>query len=161
MELEDIKNMNIDPPKISENKKNRLFGEVTFESELWNLVHSNTHRRSGQKSRMMLEEGRGWTPRSEKTIDKFVKSYFPSFYDDYIITKKEIFDFWERTGHYCFYDKYHLGECCHYSLCMTLGLSDHHEVESLDHIDRSKGKDESLKEDIIPVWKKRLMKGTK
>ena len=44
---------------------------------------------------------------------------------------------------------------------MTLGLSDHHELESLDHKDRSKGKEESLKEDIIPVWKKRLMKGTK
>ena len=92
MELEEINNMNIDPPKISENRKNRSFGEVTLESELWELVHSNTHRISGRKSRMMVEEGRDWTPRSEKVIDKFVKSYFPSFYDDYIITKKEIFE---------------------------------------------------------------------
>ena len=156
MELEEINNMNIDPPKISENCKNRSFGEVTLEGELYQLVHSNTHRISGRKSRMMVEEGRDWTPRSEKVIDKFVKSYFPSFYDDYIITKKEIFNFWERTGSYCFTDKYHLGECCHYSLCMTLGLQDHHDLEGFNHNDPTS--EELLKEDIIPEWKKRLSK---
>ena len=129
MELEEIKNMNIDPPKISENCKNRSFGEVTLEGELYQLVHSNTHRISGRKSRMMVEEGRDWTPRSEKVIDKFVKSYFPSFYDDYIITKKEIFSFYEKSGSYLFTDEYHLGECCHYSLCMTLGLQDRNYLE--------------------------------
>ena len=66
MELEEIKNMNIDPPKISENRKNRSFGEVTLESEFWELVHSNTHRISGRKSRLYLEERRDYTPRSEK-----------------------------------------------------------------------------------------------
>ncbi len=66
MELEEITNMNIDPPKISENRKNRSFGEVTLESEFWELVHSNTHRISGRKSRLYLEEGRDYTPRSEK-----------------------------------------------------------------------------------------------
>ena len=86
MELEEINNMNIDPPKISENCKNRSFGEVTLEGELYQLVHSNTHRISGRKSRLYVDEWRDYTPRSEKVIDKFVKSYFPSFYDDYIIT---------------------------------------------------------------------------
>jgi len=145
MELEEINNMNIDPPKISENRKNRSFGEVTLESELWELVHSNTHRISGRKSRMMVEEGRDWTPRSEKVIDKFVKSYFPSFYDDYIITKKEIFSFYEKSGSNLFTDKEHLGECCHYSLCMTLGLQDRNYLEYSNY-----------KEEIIPEWKKRL-----
>jgi len=145
MELEEINNMNIDPPKISENRKNRSFGEVTLESELWELVHSNTHRISGRKSRLYVEEGRDYTPRSEKVIDKFVKSYFPSFYDDYIITKKEIFSFYEKSGSYLFTDEYHLGECCHYSLCMTLGLQDRNYLEYSNY-----------KEEIIPEWKKRL-----
>ena len=145
MVLEEINNMNIDPLKISENLKDKTYGDETQELELSELIHSNTHRRSGRKSRMYLEEGREYTPRSEKQIDKFVKSYFPSFYNDYIITKKEIFSFYEKSGSNLFTDKEHLGECCHYSLCMTLGLQDRNYLEYSNY-----------KEEIIPEWKKRL-----
>ena len=143
MELEDIKHMNIDPKIIRENMQNKQFGESTPETELSQLVRSNTHRRNGWNSKMYKVEGREDTPRSVKHIDKFVKSYFPSFYDDYIFTKKEIYSYFENeegnidekklpnlmSGEK---DKYHLGECCHYSLNLTLGLYDYYSYSSRD-----------------------------
>ena len=137
MELEEIKNMNIDPKVIRENMNNKKSGEITPEIELVQLIHSNTHRVSGRYSEMKKVEGRDWIPMSVSHIDKFVRSYFPSFFYEYIYTKKEIFSYMEdekgnidkkklpdlNSGKK---DKYHLGECCDASIRLVLGILEYH-----------------------------------
>ena len=158
MELDEIKNMNIDPEKINENFGDITYkdnweeetGEKTPEIQLFQLIKSNClFKKEGRRSYLYGWDGRGLLeyPKGEKYIDKFVKSYFSSFYDDYIITKKEIVSWVRKNQEYLFTDKYYLGECCHYSLCLTLGLQDYYKLNDwVGH-----------EEIIYPEWRKRFL----
>ena len=165
MELEEIKNMHIDPKFIRENMMYQKYGEITPETELVQLIYSNTHRPSGRYSDMKKVEGRDWIPMSVSHIDKFVRTYLPTFFYEYIYTKKEIFSYMEDekgkidkkklpdlySGKK---DKHYLGECCHYSLCLVLGLQEYYNatIRDKDGRDRDEDGKEYGEVMIYPRW---------